>query len=322
MDGADLHQGRLLGDVGSGQLTPEVGLWKTRELRVHSPVQDDQDLETRTWPSNISLGTTETRVSPCRIRRPRTVACHKSAGTPGTSRCGGWPPPNTRLREPTHVKKNLQHHRFCCSSSAVGSISRRWSTRSSLRQSIRDCATKRCKSPPAGMPRNHDWNAALSQNGDHQVHQQRSVVRRMGDWCGFTQTHKHRRRKPERTEHKNTFGEHLLFSALANTNLPPTRQPTHHARRSRAVQGSKSVWMCVSSLFPTRLACASVYLRMGGEARERFRPTCPASKRHPYSNCAPSHMRVTRKEEEVVGGGGTFGYSTPWMTTVAPLRQD
>ena len=85
---------------------------------------------------------------------------------------------------------------------------------------------------------------------------------------------------------------------VLNTHLRVNRQPTNRARGHvpcKEYRGSKSVRMCVSFHSPMRLACASVYLRIGGVGRERFRPTCPTPTIHPYSTCAPHHMRVTAK---------------------------
>ena len=61
-----------------------------------------------------------------------------------------------------------------------------------------------------------------------------------------------------------------------NTNLGPTgNPPTTRAVTclARVHSGSKCVLMCMSfSCLPMRVACASVYLRIGGIGRERFRP--------------------------------------------------
>ena len=217
------------------------------------------------------------------------MACHKSAGTPGTSRCGGWPPPNTRLREPTHVKKPA-------TPPVLPAALPRWGRSTPLvhqeqsRQSIRDCATKRCKSPPAGMPRNHDWNAASSKMATTKcINSALSFV----GWVIGVDSHKHtqhRRRKPERTEHKNTFGEHLLFSRWLTQTFH--RPPTHSPRaRSRAVQGRR-VSGCACLLFSRRGWLAQVSIsEWAGRRANASDPPAQLSKRHPYSNCAPSHMR-------------------------------
>ena len=88
-----------------------------------------------------------------------------------------------------------------------------------------------------------------------------------------------------------------------NTNLGPTANPptTRGHVPCKVYRGPMSVLMCVPFLFPMRLACASVYLRIGGVGRERFRPTCPAP------TILALHPTCGRpRKVEIVGGGGAL----------------
>ena len=87
-------------------------------------------------------------------KRPRTVACRKSADTIDTSRSRGWRPPNTRMRAVRTGSPEPNHDKIPATSPCLLQLFRGGSIpgygRNSLWQRNHDCATKRCKFPPAG----------------------------------------------------------------------------------------------------------------------------------------------------------------------------
>ena len=114
----------------------------------------------------------------------------------------------TRSPEPSHGK-------ILASAAALlrWVDSRRCYTWNSLRQRNHHCAHKRCKSPPAGMQRSHDWNDRAQRlvwipqtQADPSRHEERTN----------RQTNKEAK-KQAGTHHKDVFGGHFPFPRWLNT---------------------------------------------------------------------------------------------------------